>query len=381
MKRLPSKVFKPDADSADKKPSAETGQSLDIEHLRAEFEGLLNVKDRLARDYLLIRQAKASDIETSVYKEMFAAYKERRVRVVGKVIPLVKRAGTILSHLTIFSGLFLFVMEADNRREAAHNEAWRLLNDVKAVETSSAGRIGALQKLTKGCSGNFFTKISSRVEWMPTSEAMSDMPLVGGFFPDCVSLQGLDAQGAHLGSIKLPYANLKSARLQDAGLWKADLTYAKMTSVQLWRAEMSEVKLNNADLTNAEMRGVLLPKADLTEANLTKADLHCAPRKPERPDREPEQCTDLSDAILDSAVLSGANLEGANLERADLTGADLKGAKLDKAVLAEADLGSAEIAAAQLIGVNPPFLCKTKLPESIEINGDRDCDRLKTLED
>lgn len=104
-----------------KETSIEVSQDVDVARLRAEFDCLLKVKDRLKRDYLLIRHAKASEIETSTYKEMFKVHRERKVCVLGAVMPWVRGAISIVGKLAIFSGLVLFVAEADSREEAAHN--------------------------------------------------------------------------------------------------------------------------------------------------------------------------------------------------------------------------------------------------------------------
>ena len=96
-----------------KETSVEDSQDIDVARLRAEFDRLLEVKDPLKRDYLLIRQAKASDIETSTYKEMFKAHRERKIRVLGAVMPWARGFVSIVGKLAIFSGLVLFIAEAD----------------------------------------------------------------------------------------------------------------------------------------------------------------------------------------------------------------------------------------------------------------------------
>jgi uncharacterized protein YjbI with pentapeptide repeats len=82
-------------------------------------------------------------------------------------------------------------------------------------------------------------------------------------------------------------------------------------------------------------------------------------------------------------ILSNANLSGAGLYAANLSGSVLDGAILSGAILSLANLRFADLRFArgltkeQLEGKHPTYLCGTKLPEGIDIDPNRDCDRLK----
>ena len=321
----------------------ETSPDIDVAQLRAEFDRLLKVKDRLKRDYLLIRQAKASDIETATYREMFKAHRERKVHIVGAILPFLRSIFSGLGKLAIVWGLILFVMEADSREEAAHNESWKILNEVKSSEPSSAGRIGALQTLAAGCA---IDKNPPKWSTAWISSTVKEISLLEGFFADCVSLRGLDARNAHLAEIKLKGAQLNSAQLQDAKFWQADLRGVTLDLSQLMRVKMNEVDLSEASLKGAQMEDIQLNDARLRFASMENADL--------------------SEADLTKADLFGADLSSANLKNADLS----------RAILEEADLRSARLSSSQLLGENAPLLCRTQLPEKIkseEIDQNRDC--------
>lgn len=81
----------------------------------------------------------------------------------------------------------------------------------------------------------------------------------------------------------------------------------------------------------------------------------------------------LAKADLSHADLEAADLRDADLTKADLTGADLKGAFLMNTILSDVEGLTKE----QLEGKDPPYLCRTQLPEGIDIDPDRDCERLK----
>lgn len=351
---------------ANKPSTTKVESDVDVERLRAEFNCLLKVKDKLKRDYLLIQQAKASDIEASTYQQMFFAYRERQVRVVGAIIPLVRRAASLVGYLAVFSGLFLFVMEADSREQASHNEAWKILNDIKPEETSSAGRIGALQTLTEGCKAKK-PEPGSIEEQL---DKLAKLPIVNGFVPDCVPLKGLDAQQAHLADIELAGADLDSARLQDAGLWSAELQRVQLNSAKLLRAKMSQAILSDASLKDAEMQGVQLPNADLQRANLTRANLGCVSARNEASEK---RCANLHKANLSGTTLENTLFKEADLSGANLSDVDLTEAELNRTILLNTNLSQAKISLAQLSSEQPPLLCGTRLPDSIEIDSNRDC--------
>jgi hypothetical protein len=103
------------------------------------------------------------------------------------------------------------------------------------------------------------------------------------------------------------------------------------------------------DLRDADLSGTSLIRADLSGSNLMSADLNGS---------------NLMSAYLNGSNLRGANLSGANLSGADLSGADLSGADLSSAKNIEDDQ------------LKTAKLCRTKLPEGITLDRNRDCDAL-----
>ena len=247
---------------------------------------------------------------------------------------------------------------------------------MKESETSSAGRIGALQTLTKGCRPD--KKDESSQLSGKQLPSFTEWPFVKGFIPDCVSLRGLNARDAHLPRIELRYADLNSARLQDAGLWHAKLAGVDLALAQLVRTKMSEVELSGASLKKANMQGVQLPDADLTKAKLVEADLSCSAGK--KDENKKEMCANLT-----GADLTGADLTGANLTGADLTGSQLSDFKnqsaeaaISRTILYKTILSNVTLLPTQLLGKNEPLLCQTQLPEEMKaIDPDRDCNLIQ----
>jgi hypothetical protein len=103
------------------------------------------------------------------------------------------------------------------------------------------------------------------------------------------------------------------------------------------------VSLHGADLQTAFLNFAVLYRADLSGADLA--------------------CASLIDTELNEVRLSGAFLNFANLSGADLTGADLSDAYLS---------GAIGVTKEQL---EKAYLCGTELPEGIDIDPNRDCDK------
>ncbi|MEM8504223.1 MAG: caspase family protein [Cyanobacteria bacterium P01_D01_bin.1] len=125
--------------------------------------------------------------------------------------------------------------------------------------------------------------------------------------------------------------------------------------------------LANADLRSANLRSADLRSANLSSANLRSADLFSA---------------DLSSANLSSAALSSADLSSADLFSADLFSADLSSADLFSADLSYAILLNTDLRAAKsfpkesLNGETSALICNSLLPSDVEVDRDRDCDKM-----
>ena len=208
-------------------------------------------------------------------------------------------------------------------------------------------------------------------------------------FQALLSLSGADLSGAKLNGVDLSgvafsESKLNKADLSESYLGKSYFDRANLEGANLSRADISEVYFIESDLNGAILSGANLSGAFLGSANLSGAFLDDAVICGAKLLCANLSDADLSSADLSSADLSGANLSGANLSNADFLGADLSGAnlsgaifsgtdflgvKLSGAILLSVDLSQAkDLTLEQLEGIEPPLLCKVKLPEDIDID-------------
>jgi Pentapeptide repeats (8 copies) len=102
---------------------------------------------------------------------------------------------------------------------------------------------------------------------------------------------------------------------------------------------------------------------------------------------------DLSGAFLVNVILDGVTLNYANLRNAKLIGANLRDAKLHHADLTEANLIGAVLANTEFLStklngakiaiwapLSQAKLCNTELPEGWDLDPNRDCEELKSLD-
>ncbi|MDJ0703199.1 MAG: pentapeptide repeat-containing protein [Leptolyngbyaceae cyanobacterium MO_188.B28] len=170
-----------------------------------------------------------------------------------------------------------------------------------------------------------------------------------GFLSQMNLVQGKEIYGPQHPEDNLnePLISLNRANLRNASLRSADLSNADLNNADLRNAD-----LNNADLSNADLRFTILSNTDLNNADLNNAD-------------------------LSNADLSNADLGNAFLLSADLRSADLRSADLRFTILLDTDLRSAQgLTQEQLAGDNPPLICNSPLPKGIEIDRNRDCERI-----
>ena len=140
-----------------------------------------------------------------------------------------------------------------------------------------------------------------------------------------------------------------------------------LNRISLHSANLSDVNLYNADLIRADLRNAELSNAELGEANFRFANL---------------SSTDLRNARFIRTILEGTDLSNADLSNAEFSDTILHGADLDSAILLSTNLRTTrELLQQQLMGERPPFLCNARLPESfdIEVDKDRDCDVLASV--
>lgn len=215
---------------------------------------------------------------------------------------------------------------------------------------------------------------------------------------NCISLSEYDLSGSDLSqadlrattlsAANLSAANLSRANFSNADLSQADLSHANLAKVHLSDAILSQTVFNHADLLQARLVEANLNQASLSQANLSQAYLNGANLS-----QANLSGANLSEAFLSTAVLNGADLSQANLKDSFLSGANfrkanLSQANLNAAVLSNVNFREANLAAAdlrhvlgltarQLTGEQPPYLCNTALPATINsIDANRDCSQL-----
>lgn len=158
-------------------------------------------------------------------------------------------------------------------------------------------------------------------------------------------LQNADLRGADLKGANLTRANLNDADLSHTTLTGANLTLATLDNTKLVKSEMGGVKLMRARLVNTKMIGAMMAGSDLTETHIKGADL--------------------SEAILVSVNLDAATIMNTKMRKTNLLMANLKNIKLDSKV---EGLKVHQITEQ----LKPALFLKTKLPDSIKIEPDRD---------
>ncbi len=161
------------------------------------------------------------------------------------------------------------------------------------------------------------------------------------------SLEKINLAHKILRNANLRNANLRSANLGAADLRGADLRGADLTFANLIRADLRGANLGSANLFDAYLRRANLFNADLHSANLLWVDL------------------------------GRANLRSANLGAANLGAANLSSADLGSAILLSSSFRDAKgLTSQQFEGKEPPLLCNVALPKTIQINPNRDCDKI-----
>jgi hypothetical protein len=163
----------------------------------------------------------------------------------------------------------------------------------------------------------------------------------------------IDLNSANLQNVDLTGAKLQNVDLTGAKLHAADFTRASFKSVILSGTNLHGATLINADFRQSNFSNASVRDADLTSANLQSANLHG---------------TDFT-----GANLSKANLQSANLHRTDFAGANLTEANLTMSGSPRTLLSTSQSSLTQP-QLERAHLCRTLLPEGIQLSPDRDCD-------
>ena len=317
----------------------------------------------------------------------------------------------LLGRLALLLAIFNWLNGSDARLAQKHREAWQVINSALVTpfesgqSTGEGGRIKAIETLYRGnqslsglyAPGAYLAKLNLSRELCVPSE-LSDFKFDVLFDPRaylpyshtnynprwqwhwpiaqvlpwrtrCVLTRGKFSALA-IGA-NLQEANLTAARLGNAALMGSNLAGARLADADLSNADLDLANLSRANLSHADLRFALLVGSQLPEANFRRAKLDGALLS-----KADLSHANLEDASLDLAQLERANLRGAILWRSSLRGASLSATDFQGAELLGSDLRETEgLTPSQLLGANPPFVCHTQLPETLQIDPDRDCDR------
>ena len=177
-----------------------------------------------------------------------------------------------LGQFSLLFGVFIFVLDAEKREKASRNQSWQVINNIDPEKiNASAGRIEALQSLNKGCEQEQrppkFISINGWQTWR-------SLPIIQGFYANCINLNKLNLKGANLSPIQLPWSQLKEVILIEANLENANLQGAILTNANLQDINLHEANLINADLAdsnleNANLCGATMPNDVISEIGCT----------------------------------------------------------------------------------------------------------------
>jgi uncharacterized protein YjbI with pentapeptide repeats len=177
-----------------------------------------------------------------------------------------------------------------------------------------------------------------------------------------LSLSGTNLAETDLGGASLSGANLSKASLRKVFLFKTDLSGADLSEADLGGSILTEANLSRADLSGANLSENIEISPDTDGTGIIVIAYVGSSDGISR--------TDLSRADLSEANLSRANLSGANLSKTNLSKANLS-----RANLSETDLGSGDNLTQEQVA--SALLCRTQLPETIDLNPNRDCEKLE----
>jgi len=178
-----------------------------------------------------------------------------------------------------------------------------------------------------------------------------------------ISKLSLSLKDADLSKAKLEDINLEGTYLESANFSSASLVGARLVNADFYCASLSLSNFDNANLTRTKMARANLYKATLRRARLVECDI---------------SGSDLSFSDLSLANLTGAKLRDTELKHVKLRGSTLRFAIFDGAKLMSVDLrDTIGLTKEQLEGDSPSFLCRTQLPAGIDIDPNRDCERME----
>ncbi|MEO1209726.1 MAG: pentapeptide repeat-containing protein [Cyanobacteria bacterium J06638_20] len=257
-----------------------------------------------------------------------------------EILALIGNLGLIVAVLT-------YLGTEKQRRDAEVYNAWQTITSAYG-QSGNGGRIDALEFLNASPGANWRRRIfpiclkRQVICWFWPKESLAGVDASRAYLLG-IELKEADLQGAKLAWTTLGQAELSRAFLLEANLRGANLFDANLREAGLMGANLEEAYLSGTNFLAADLRGVNFAKADLSFANLEQARFNPDPDNHARWEvRGVIRAVTLN---AESVNFSAADLTGSNLEKTDLTKDNLEGV----------------------------ILCKTKLPEGLSIDPDRDC--------
>ncbi|AFY70549.1 pentapeptide repeat protein [Thalassoporum mexicanum PCC 7367] len=200
-----------------------------------------------------------------------------------------------LRTLSLISGIWLYILESNERKKRRHYEAWQVIDNAKWIGTSYARRKALEDLYSDGISFNAIE--------LPYAEL------------SCLQVPNSEFNEANFTDAKLEYANFNNSYCK-----YANFSFASLVDAEFIDAHLCEAKFIEADLTYAKLNNAILFGADFMGATLKCTQLEGA-----------ALAANFSDANLVAANLRGVNLSLVNLSNADLSEADLTDVRVSKA--------------------------------------------------
>lgn len=151
-------------------------------------------------------------------------------------------------------------------------------------------------------------------------------------------------------------SQLKGANLCSEVLYNINFMHVDLSQADFRHAHLADANFKRSTLEDANFWDAFLPSTNFQDAYLRKVNFQ--------------------EAQLENAKFQGAYLEGANLQASKLRGANFSRVDFLRANLLDADLREATLENAINLSMEQIIqskLCRTKLPDYIKINSDKDC--------
>lgn len=311
----------------------------------------------------------------------------------NRVLMLLTR---ISSASIVFTSVF-YICEYRDRSQDKIFKAWQVANSAQVGPIPDRA-----QELQDGTTDSAFTEPRRPLPDGGRSAALAELSdsneVLRGLQLSRVNMNKLklkpdaDMSGSNMDRASLADAILKGALLTNGSfrltefsfshLEEADFSDSLLSGAIFHRTYIDQAKFKNiADMKNVDFRGASGDNAVFINSIIVGASFHAG----QMPGTDFRGATIGNGTSFFSANLRGAKLQGTTLTSLDLTRSDLRSADFSGATFENVDLRYANLIGSNItdkqIERGKAKLCGTKLPQSLEIYGDRDCDVSPALRD